>query len=431
MSSHLKVIKTIPIGRVFLDNENPRFEQVESEREAIERLCAKENVLPLATDIVKHGLNPLETFALIATRTGKKASKPSYVVAEGNRRLCALKLLNDPDLAPTSFKKSYRELAKGWKSSGTISGIVFKNKEEVAVWLQRMHQGEQGGVGRKRWSAEQQQRFGDGGRNKVAQEFLDYAEGQGLITPEQRSGKITTVQRFLTNETFREALGLDKEDPDSIRRTRSDADFRKLAKRFVDDLVDGKKANSRMNRADIVDYARKLKSVRLKSKDHIKPAPLTTPTKRKSQGRSKPQPPPPPRRITHEVEIEKALKTLGIFKLESLYHSITTLELEDHTPLLAVATWSFVETLTACMKRKSGTDFHSYLNLDLLNQLGFTDKTDKKTKRTALKRIQDAGNQTKHHATSATFDGIQLHNDMETLTPLLIKCIEEAIKVKK
>jgi hypothetical protein len=40
------------------------------------------------------------------------------------------------------------------------------------------------------------------------------------------------------------------------------------------------------------------------------------------------------------------------------------------------------------------------------------------------------GNSTKHHEIAATFDGAQLSNDLETITPLLIKTVEEIIRKK-
>jgi hypothetical protein len=53
--------------------------------------------------------------------------------------------------------------------------------------------------------------------------------------------------------------------------------------------------------------------------------------------------------------------------------------------------------------------------------LGFTERT---TVRSALTRIQQNGNSTKHHEIAASFDGAQLSNDLETITPLLIKTLQ-------
>ena len=46
--------------------------------------------------------------------------------------------------------------------------------------------------------------FGSG-RNRVALAILDAAEELGLITKEERDGKLTTAQRFLNSSVVREA----------------------------------------------------------------------------------------------------------------------------------------------------------------------------------------------------------------------------------
>src|SRR4029079_1880107 len=100
MATDAIITRTFPLGRIFLNLETPRHEPVTTEAGAIERLCAKEDVPALARDIVLHGTNPLELIGLIQVDARKtEESNPSYFAVEGNRRVCALKLLNDPELA--------------------------------------------------------------------------------------------------------------------------------------------------------------------------------------------------------------------------------------------------------------------------------------------------------------------------------------------
>ncbi len=101
MTNPERTSETVQVSRIFLSLDNPRHAPVDTEAKAITLLCEKEAIYPLARDIVRHGLNPLEKFALIPT--GKKLGRgANYYVAEGNRRICALKLLNDPELAPAN-----------------------------------------------------------------------------------------------------------------------------------------------------------------------------------------------------------------------------------------------------------------------------------------------------------------------------------------
>ncbi len=179
----------VPIGRIFLDLVNPRHVPLGDEDKAIEYLCAKEDVLALARDIAQIGLNPLERVALIPI----KGQKNAYTMAEGNRRLCALKLLADPDRAPARLRKSFAALAEKHSPPTAFAAVVFDNEEEVRPWLERIHNGAYDGRGRRAWNSEQSQRYSGSNKNKLAQAFLDYAEDAGLISAEDRKGKITTA----------------------------------------------------------------------------------------------------------------------------------------------------------------------------------------------------------------------------------------------
>ena len=116
MAKAQRKIEIVPIGKLFLLPDNPRHEPLKTETEAIEYLCEKEEVLPIAKDIAEYGVNPLERLALVPLKdsSSSKSSK-SYYVAEGNRRICAVKLLNDPDLAPSKLKAQFKKLSKEWE----------------------------------------------------------------------------------------------------------------------------------------------------------------------------------------------------------------------------------------------------------------------------------------------------------------------------
>lgn len=116
------------LSRIFLDIENPRFD---------------ENVIKLAEDIVAQGsLNPLELVALLPVKSkgAQKGRRQSYVVAEGNRRVCALKLLTDPDRAPARFRRKIEDLAADWAPIKTVSSIIFEDEQELRIWMKRLHE---------------------------------------------------------------------------------------------------------------------------------------------------------------------------------------------------------------------------------------------------------------------------------------------------
>ncbi len=422
--------KPVPISRIFLDLKNPRHIELQTEAEAIEYLCDKEEVWALARDITKIGLNPLERIALIPI----KGQKNAYVMAEGNRRLCALKLLADPDRAPAKFRKSFASLAKQSIAPQEFYAVEFSDDEEVRPWLERLHNGAYEGRGRRQWNAEQSQRYSGSNKNKVAQGFLDYAVAEGLISEEDRKGKLTTVQRFLGIDVFREAMGLDQSNPDDLARTRPKAVFDAVAKRFIRDLLDTtsdpRPVTSRMNKKDIVAYSRPLGSIPGVTSARIEAEPLSAggnaASSRKGGKRtSKPRKPEKARHVECADEITSALKSYGNHKLEALYHSICTIELEDHTPLVCIGVWAFFETLTACAGRPNSVAFSSFLDNNRLTKYGY-DRNSRTPIRTALDNIQNYGNTTKHAPVAAAFNGDQLNNDVQTLKLVILKCIEEA-----
>jgi hypothetical protein len=419
--------KPVPIGRIFLDRSNPRHEPLTTEDEVIEYLCDKEEVWPLARDITAIGLNPLERVALVHI----KGQKDAYTMAEGNRRLCALKLLADPDRAPAKLRKGFASLAAQRKPPTSFYAAVFEDDEEVRPWLERMHNGAYEGRGRRSWNAEQSQRYSGSNKNKVAQGFLDYAVAEGLISEEDRKGKLTTVQRFLGIDVFREAMGLDQSNPDDLARTRPKAEFDAIAKRFIRDLLDTSEprpVTSRMNKPEIVAYSRPLGSLPGVTATRIEAEPLSSssddPSKKGGKRKTKPKKPQKAKHVEYAAEIASALKSYGNFKLESLYHSICSVELEGNTPLICVGAWAFFETLTACAGRNEKTSFHDFFSKNHLATYGITGTVT--SLRAALGRISEYGNTTKHHPTAATFNGDQLNNDMVALRLVILKCIEEA-----
>lgn len=415
----------VALDRIYLDEKNPRFEPVETQAEAISLLCTHENILPLAEDIVENGLNPLELFALIPDENRRGTRRKTYIVAEGNRRVCALKLLADPDLAPGRFRKAFAELADDWSGPTELESIIFSDRDEVDLWLTRIHDGEQAGRGRRKWNADQSARHSGSNKNKLALAVLDYAEQSGAITAEDRKGKLTTVQRYLTNRKIQEALGIDASDLDNVRRTRPKADFDALIEKFIDDLKESY-VNSRAKKEGIEAYARELSDVEGLTGKRVKAVDLPAQDTKKAQKKKRRARPSKRVYLPYEEEIMDALKGLGSEKLENLYNSITGIQVSSHTPLLTIGAWAFLESLSGRAGRKASQSFQDFFNKARLQKYGLSEGKGDKALTTALKRISENGDVTKHHGIGANFDGKQLGNDLDTLKALIIKCIEEA-----
>lgn len=103
-SKKWKTAKVSPLD-VALDRDNPRInvEPNDKESDIIRKLILYEDVQELARKIAQTGLLPGERVIIVQ-------EKGQWVVLEGNRRICACKLLLSPQLVPTEFRKTFPKL---------------------------------------------------------------------------------------------------------------------------------------------------------------------------------------------------------------------------------------------------------------------------------------------------------------------------------
>jgi len=436
-SGPVRHIGPIGIGRIFLYEENPRHEPIQSEPEVIAHLCKDEQVYNLARNIAEAGSNPLELIGLVQIPgSGSSATKKNYHVWEGNRRICAIRLLNDPDLAPAHLRKDFIRLASnsGQLPIDEVNAVVFDDHDDLKYWMGIIHGGAQAGIGRLDWNAQQKERHFGSGRNRVALAVLDAAQNLGLIAKEDRDGKLTTAQRFLNSEFVRDAIGIDIGNRDNIAYTRPLADLKKQLTTFMEDLKKGLKVTSRKNKAEIDTYGRTLAQSAGISAERTQPVSLESIVASGNTGKKRASARKKPKKREHlefDKDLAAAITTLRHDKLESLYFSLCNVRLPSHTPLLTIGLWAFVETIASLAGKKADTDFLAFFSGNKLAELGI-EGGNKKTRpiRDALERLQHDGNATKHHETSASYNGKQLNNDLLTITPILVNTLENEAKKK-
>ena len=242
---------------IYLDDENPRHEPIRDQPKIFSYLVEDEMVKPLARDISKEGLSPLELPAVMQDQDGE------YIALEGNRRLCASKLLNDPEKAPESSRGYFKKLAKeAVHIPKKVRCIVFDNREEADVWLDRRHNGQQGGIGVKGWDTEQKNRRNlrnkKADQNALAQTLLDYGRDRGFLKKIEKK-IVTTAARYLGNPYFRKSAGIitSRSDADVVINV-SFIDFESFLEVFCNDLVEGERVSSRSNKNDWENYVRVL-----------------------------------------------------------------------------------------------------------------------------------------------------------------------------
>lgn len=447
--SSAEVKMTVGIGKLFLATDNPRHEEVDDETGAIERLCAREDIDALARDISRHGVNPAERLIVFPVEPGLAAAdinnKTTFIVAEGNRRVCAVKLLHDPDKAPAKIRGTIEKSSDRWTPVDELDAVVILDEERRRHWLRRIHDGVQGGVGRKPWSSEQKTRFSGTRRNLVAQALLDYGAKNGLIQEADRKGSFSHMARLVGNVLVADTLGLDLSNgPEDILRNRPKGEFDIILGEVLKEAVK-KKLGSQAKKGKIDGFAHDLQSLAGVTSERITPEPLEDLNGGESGGGSAgtagsggaggaggaggstghPTPPKKPVAVRQEKEIYEALQEIDSEKLQSLYYSICFVSAKLHAPLVAVGVWSFFESLCASIGKTENTPFKDFLSRGKMSSMGIGKGKELNAPAEALGQIAAYGNLTKHHKVAAHFDYMQIINNMKVLTPVILACIEE------
>ncbi|HEX8819807.1 MAG TPA: hypothetical protein VF794_07795 [Archangium sp.] len=216
--------REIPPTNLLFDLRNPRLDPQASQRDALRTLVQnlRDKIVNLAEDIVDHRLDPSSLTIVSPDERDDKL----FVVLEGNRRLAALRLLENPDLAADLLERNAQKrlsaLAKRYAADpvGTVSCVVFEDRDDARHWIQLRHRGEQSGRGIVSWDATQATRFeqstGTDSRNAPALHLIDLVRRSGRLDESTMSKldsiPITTVQRILNDPSVRQRLGISIEN---------------------------------------------------------------------------------------------------------------------------------------------------------------------------------------------------------------------------
>ncbi|MGX9523129.1 hypothetical protein ACWX0P_30920 [Vibrio mediterranei] len=256
---------------IYLDTDNPRHNPLNEQPEIIECLMKGEKVKNLARHIVGNGMNPLDLVGVV------KDSDNNYVVVEGNRRLCALHLLNDPGKAPKGEVSYFQKLSESSDLFPTsLNCVLFDNLDEANVWMGIRHNGEQDGIGIRNWDSKQRTRHN--GRinrkdqNALALALIEYATLKDLLKSDSSERIITTAARYLGNPFVRETMCIISPRSESeVKINASWQEFDAVLKKFCDDLVENTLVNSRSRKDDWINYAKMLIEKGIAPKNKVEP----------------------------------------------------------------------------------------------------------------------------------------------------------------
>ena len=194
---------SLAFSKILLSIDNPRLDISFNEEDAIEKMIVdqKEKIYELAMDIVHYGLNPLELIAVYPS----EIYPDYYEVAEGNRRVCALKLLLSPEklehINGGLFLK-FKQLAAEYSVPTYLDVIVFEDERSVRHWMELRHMGEQNGKGLSKWNSVQKMRFQKSQTGAYALfDFWSWMDSNGVLSLDE----ITKVTKTNWQRVLREA----------------------------------------------------------------------------------------------------------------------------------------------------------------------------------------------------------------------------------
>lgn len=214
----MNVRRAIDVVDLVIDEENPRFEAVSTEDDAIysilvdQRLGKGNKILNLARDIAEHGLNASELL-VVSPKEGTR----TYLVREGNRRVTAIKLSLNSARIPEDFRKlapQFEELAPAMQAHRCIECCVCDDEQEIRRLLLLRHGGENNGIGTVKWNSTQTTRFNEEANPQTARalSFVKHLQrdyGQGDLFIAAAVIPPTNLGRLITTPEVREMLSID------------------------------------------------------------------------------------------------------------------------------------------------------------------------------------------------------------------------------
>jgi hypothetical protein len=253
-----------------------------SQRQIIDELVTHDAVYELAKDITTHGFFPTEI--LLAVEDGDQ-----IVVIEGNRRLAALKLLINPELAPQTHLEKFRRLSE--KITATVLSKVqvsiAPSRDAATPILLSRHTAQQ----IQSWKRPMQARFYrqllEGGLtpDDLVQSYgvtvgqiqdwiradavyrlacsLDFPEDVKANVHNNREFPLSTLERLVESQPVRDFLMLKPDPKEALVSTATPEDLLKAFRHLVADVATGKVDSRVANNADnITSYVKTLHGIK-------------------------------------------------------------------------------------------------------------------------------------------------------------------------
>lgn len=261
-----EIISVTP-ANLLADSSNPRIpEEGLGQREALRAIARNqhgEEILALAQDIVSQkSLDPSALPIVIRTDQADR-----FVVLEGNRRLTAIRALENPVSFEGVFSEpvlqQMRKLSTQYQAAPVdkIQCCLMASAQEAQHWIDLRHTGKNGGAGLVEWGPHEKARHISRTRGEVQTHtrLLDFLEDGGHLTKVERTQVPNAAfERLVKSKAVREKIGF------SIDR-QGKLDFKDEASgvkgllHIAHDLASGKtKTGDIYSKQQRIDYANRI-----------------------------------------------------------------------------------------------------------------------------------------------------------------------------
>jgi hypothetical protein len=209
-----EVISVKP-ANLLADSNNPRISDDNlGQREALRAIAKTQNgeILALAEDIVSYkSLDPSALPIVIRSDEAKR-----FIVLEGNRRLTAIRALENPTSFEGAFSDSVlqqmQKLSAQYQSAPfeTIQCCLMESAQEAQHWIDLRHTGKNGGAGIVEWGPHEKARHISRTRGEIDihTRLLDLLEhGNHLTKAERTKVPNAAFERLVKSKAIREKIG--------------------------------------------------------------------------------------------------------------------------------------------------------------------------------------------------------------------------------
>jgi len=211
----------LSVDDLLLDPDNPRIGSADSQAEALEAIVRLDanHFRTMMRSIVDHGLDPGDSLYII----NEAEHGGGYTVVDGNRRLAALKVLNEPAVLQgtglgDTIVKRLAKVAEDFDaaSADLISCVLFDTRADADEWILRRHGRGMEGEARIPWGTLEIQRFQ---KDRTVLDVIDFVERNSTFSNDdwaqiraEIEAKPSVLRRFLDSKKGRDWLGMSVKD---------------------------------------------------------------------------------------------------------------------------------------------------------------------------------------------------------------------------